>query len=141
MSNSKNKPLSRKQLAVIDDLFDGTMSEAKVMKKHTLQKHVLRRWLASEAFMGELNLRIESAQRQSELVIAQYVPTAATKLVELASCKKEETARKACLDIIALRNGHPAAGACDRKDAAVKQTDLDAETAGRILAALAEANK
>lgn len=141
MSNSKNKPLSKKQLAVIDDLFGGTMSEAEVLKKHTLQRHVLRRWLAAEAFMDELNLRIESAQRQSELVIAQYVPTAATKLVELASCKKEETARKACLDIIALRNGHPAAGICDRKDTVAKQTALDAETAGRILAALAEANK
>lgn len=141
MSNSKNKPLSKKQLAVIDDLFDGVMSEAKVMKKHTLQKHVLRRWLVSEAFTNELDLRIESAQRQSELVIAQYAPTAATKLVDLTSCEKEETARKACLDIITMRDGHPAAGTCDRKDTVAKQTDLDTETAGRILAALAEANK
>ena len=100
--SSSIKKLSKKQLAVIDDLFDGRSKEADVLKKHKVSKGIYRKWLKEENFVGELAFRVEASRRQSDLIIAKFAPKAALKLVELADSEKNDTSRKACLDIISL---------------------------------------
>jgi len=134
--------LSTKQLAVIEDLFSGELDESVILQKHKISRNLLNRWLADEAFKKQFDERVESAHRQSELIIARYAPLAAAKLVQLTESDKEETARKACLDIISLRR--PAerlavAETATDKDSESQsvETQLSDETAARLLAALA----
>ena len=99
---AKRKELSKKQLAVIDDLFSGELDEQAVLEKHKVNRNIYNRWLADDLFVSEFDLKIMSAHRQSAVLIAKYAPLAATKLVQLTGSDKEETARKACMDIISL---------------------------------------
>jgi len=136
------KKLSTKQLAVIEDLFSGELDESAILQKHQISRNLLNRWLADEAFKKQFDERVESAYRQSELIIARYAPLAAAKLVQLTESDKEETARKACLDIISLRRSAErlavAEPATDKDtESQSVETQLSDETAGRLLAALA----
>jgi len=138
---SKRKGLSEKQSAVMDDLFDGRFDEEAVLKKHRVSRNIYKKWLRDERFCAEFDRRIAWLNRQSEALIAKYASLAAAKLVQLTDSEKDETARKACLDIISLPKG-----AGRRKQKAAKQepakakaaTELSDETASRLLAALAE---
>ncbi len=141
---AKMKQLRKRQLAVIDDLFGGDFSEQEVLAKHKLSRNVYNKWLSDEQFCAELARRVANARLQSEVLIARYSLLAAAKLVQLTESEKEETARKACLDIISL----PKIGAkkTERPDKAKKDSDKQAEllpgkTARRLLAALAEEKK
>lgn len=138
------KKLSKKQLAVIDDMLDGELDEQSVLAKHKVSRSTYDRWLADDSFAEQFSRRIASAYRQSELIIARYAPLAAAKLVQLTESAKEETARKACLDIISL----PKIGAkeAERPDKTKKDSEKQAEqlseaTVSRLLAALAEAEQ
>ena len=51
---SKEKRLSAKQLAVIDDLFEGEIKEAEILKKHNLSRNLFQKWLADESFSHRL---------------------------------------------------------------------------------------
>jgi hypothetical protein len=133
--------LSKKQLAVMEDLFSGELDERAVLQKHKISRNVYSRWLAEGLFASEFDRRIASAHRQSAAIIAKYAPLAAAKLVQLTESDKEETARKACLDIISL----PAL--LDKKMTqptepqtaeSQRQQQITEQTAGRLLAALAE---
>jgi hypothetical protein len=93
--------LSKKQRDVIADLFEGGMDEHTVMEKHNLSEKVYKKWLKEQAFQDELSWQMHSARRQSEMIISRYAPAAAAKLVSLTASEKEETARRACLDIMA----------------------------------------
>lgn len=138
------KQLSKKQLVVMEDLFSGELDEQAVLDKHEVSGNVYRRWLADGLFTSEFDRRITSAHRQSAAIIAKYAPLAAAKLVQLIESDKEETARKACLDIISL----PAL--LDKKmiqpgesqtAETQQQQQITERTAGRLLAALAEAEQ
>ena len=140
--SSKHKRLSKRQRLVIDDLFESGLAEAEVLAKHKVSVNTFRKWLGAGPFAQELSFRIESARRQSELIIARFAPVAAAKLVALATDSKEETARKACLDIIGFES--------DRAEQNQTQpefypagpeavSELSPETASRLLAALAGA--
>jgi hypothetical protein len=133
--------LSKKQLAVMEDLFSGELDERAVLQKHKISRNVYSRWLAEGFFASEFDRRIASAHRQSAAIIAKYAPLAAAKLVQLTESDKEETARKACLDIISLpalldkkmaRQGEPQTAESQQ------QQQITEHTAGRLLAALAE---
>ena len=135
---AEKKQLNKKQLAVMEDLFSGELDERAVLQKHKISRNVYSRWLADGLFASEFDRRITSAHRQSAAIIAKYTPLAAAKLVQLTEYDKEETARKACLDIISL----PAL--LDKKmdqptesQTAEKQQQITERTAGRLLAALA----
>lgn len=143
MAKSKTHRPSKRQRLVIDDLFESGLAEAEVLAKHKVRVNTFRKWLRAGPFAQELSFRIESARRQSELLIARYAPVAAAKLVALATDSKEETARKACLDIITTLDSR-----CSIPDARRSMPDaniesraeqLSPETASRLLAALAGA--
>lgn len=141
---ARRKLLSKKQLAVIDDMFTGELDEQSVLDKHNVSRSIYNKWLADERFGDEFSRRIASAHRQSELIIARYAPLAAAKLVQLTDSEKEETRRRACLDIISL----PKLVAKETEQSTGPQSPSDKlpdllppETCSRLLAALAEVEK
>jgi len=141
---AKRKKLSKKQLAVIEDLFSGQFDEQAVLDKHNVTRAVYNRWLADEQFDDEFSRRIASAHRQSELIIARYAPLAAAKLVQLTDSEKEETARRACLDIISLPKfaAKESEQSSEPQSASDKQAELlPPTTCSILLAALAEADR
>jgi hypothetical protein len=138
---SESKKLSKRQLAVLEDLFTGELDEQGVLDKHAVPRCLYEKWLADERFAGQFERRIAHAYRQSRMILARYAPTAAVRLVELTDCEKEETARKACLDIISLQwpASHEApSGTPPLSSAPAPAPDLSPEAASRLLAALAE---
>jgi len=137
--------LSRKQLAVIEDLFAGELDEGAVLQRHKVSRRLYNKWLADERFIEAFAERIGWAYRQSQLIIARYAPLAAAKLVQLTESDSAETARKACLDIISMPRLAPqftvGSDAVPANDPAINRgakQALSDETASRLLAALAE---
>jgi hypothetical protein len=125
----------------MEDLFSGELDEQAVLDRHKVSRNVYSRWLADGLFASEFDRRIMSAHRQSAALIARYAPMAAAKLVQLTESEKEETARKACLDIISLqalldkRIVQP--GEIQTNETQPMQ-QITGQTASRLLAALAK---
>ena len=141
---ARKRYLYKRQLEVLDDLFSGELDEQSVLKKHKVGRSVYSRWLEDKLFVSEFSRRLESARLQSELIIARYSAVAAAKLVQLTESAKEETARRACLDIIsqpkrAAKEQEQSSGRGNVTDERVQQ--LSEQTTSRILAALAEERK
>lgn len=140
---STNK-LKIKKLAVIEDLFTGELDEQAVLDKHDISRSLFKRWLADPKFTELFNERIASAYRQSEMILARYAPLAAAKLVQLTESENQETARKACLDIISQqRRTQNLELKMPNDDEPEKTGEPDAlklsdETVSKILAVLAE---
>jgi len=138
MSNSKKQ--NKRQLAVLEDLFASELEEQEVLEKHHVSPSLFERWLADERFAEQFERRIAHAHRQSRIILAQCAPAAAAKLTQLTQSKNEETARKACLDIISLDTPADRQGSSDAAPDPAGSPPvhtLSAETASRLLAALA----
>ncbi len=130
------KKLTKRQQAVIDELFTGELDEQATLDKYGVTRRLFKKWMTGEAFRGEFEARIADSYRRSEMIIARFAPVAAARLVELTGSEKEETRRKACLDIIALPERLKEPTAPQEADEP-PATALPPETARRILAALA----
>ena len=155
--NTKQK-LTKRQLAVIEQLFKGELDEQAVLDKYKVSHNLYKTWLANKDFADELDRRIESSLRQSALLIARYAPLAAAKLVQLTDSENPETARKACLDIISFQTNRESWGKRDDRRGTIgdgrRMMDderaaeggsepvqgfaLPPDTASRLLSALAE---
>ena len=141
---SKAKRLTKRQLAVIDDLFSGKFDEQTVLEKHKVSRNVYNKWVLDKLFDAEVSRRISYAYRQSQSLIARYACFAAAKLIELTESEKEETARKACLDIISLPQAaakKPQGPSETEPAGEQEQPQLSDETVSRLLAVLAEEKK
>ncbi len=68
---SQRKDLSKKQLAVIEDLFGGTFSELEVLERHKVSRSTFNEWQLDGNFAGEFDARIEALNRQSQAIIAR----------------------------------------------------------------------
>lgn len=97
-----SKKLGKRKLAVLDDLFASELSAEQILQKHGVSQNLYSRWLSEDGYIAELDRRIEQLGRNSRLLIAKYASLAAAKLIALTDSKNQETARKACLDIISL---------------------------------------
>jgi len=137
MNYRKQKRLSKRQLAVIDELFAGGLDETGVLAKHNVGTRMYRKWLADELFSDELRFRMESARRSGELIIARYTPVAAAKLVGLIDSDKAETVRKACLDILSA-GGNRETRTTESGDADEQEFLLPPDLASKLLSVLAE---
>jgi len=135
---ARKKQLSKKQLAVIEEMFSEQFDEQQVLDKHKVSRNVYNKWLADSAFTDEFDRRTASARRQGELIIAKYASLAAAKLVQLTESKSQETARKACLDIISLPSAKKPQGPSETEQAGEQQPQLSDETVSKLLAVLAE---
>jgi hypothetical protein len=94
--------LTEKQLAVIDDLFDGSLDDDAIIQKHGITADVFYDWLCDDLFKYQLDAKIRHSRTHAEMILAKYAPFAAARLIALTDSEKEETARKACLDIISF---------------------------------------
>ncbi|MFA5554737.1 MAG: hypothetical protein WCZ89_01465 [Phycisphaerae bacterium] len=136
------KILTKKQSAVIDELFKGELSEEQICEKYAVAPAKYRKWLSDEIFIKEFSRRIEWLNLQSQALIARYSSLAAAKLVELIDSEKDETRRKACLDVLSLgkendkKNQNQQINSQDSQSEA--STEISAETASRLLSVLAE---
>jgi hypothetical protein len=138
------KQLRKRQRAVIEELVSGEMDEQAVLRKHKVRRRTFDGWVVDPVFSGELERRVSWLKRQSELILARCKSVAAARLAELTGSEKEETARRACMDII---------GRDDAKEVKSNQGgekeegeqdvcgSLRPETASRLLAVLAEEGK
>jgi hypothetical protein len=133
----KRRTITKKQSEVLDDLFTIVANEQQILKKHKVDKRLYDRWLADENFVKEFERRLDTARRQGELIIARFANVAAAKLVELTNSESQETARKACLDIINYLKPDSGPEPADKPDAE-QLPDLLPELASRLLAALAK---
>jgi hypothetical protein len=113
------KKLTKKQIAILDDLFIGELDEQAVLDKYNVSRNLYFRWLADacpeqidtersrssrgNSFAEQFDSRIAAAYRQSAALLARYATLAAAKLVQLTDSSSPETARKACLDIISMQ--------------------------------------
>ncbi|MCF7956024.1 MAG: hypothetical protein K9M75_09505 [Phycisphaerae bacterium] len=131
------KKLNKKQLDVIDDLFECNGNESEVIKKHKVSIAIYRKWLADKNFTDELEFRLESARRQGNLIIAKFTPAAAVNLVRLTESDKEETSRKACLDVMS----HPGEKNAPKKESESVCENISAEKAEKMLAVLAKEDR
>ena len=138
---TRRKYLSQRQLTVLDDLFNSDLDEQAVLDKHKVRRNTYDRWLEDKFFTERFKQYVNGLKRRSELLMAKYSCLAAAKLVELTASGKDETARKACLDIISL----PKVGAQKtegpdktKKDSENPAEQLPEATVSRLLAALAE---
>jgi len=149
MSNTGQ--LSKRQIAVLDDLFGGQLDEQAALDKHKVTRRLYNKWHGCESFMAEYSRRIAALGRQSELIIARYASVAAANLVQLTDSENPETARKACLDIISLTPRPPAGDGLAAKkaqqtaraesidaDSKMQPEPLPPQIAAKLLAVLAE---
>ena len=136
---NKTKKLSKKQLAVLDDIFSGEMDEQDVLDKHKVSRNQYYKWLADECFAEEFDRYIAIQYKQSTAFIARYATLASSKLVQLTDSESQETARKACLDILSFSDRTPNPRfKTSEPTSQTPASPLSPQTASRLLAVLAE---
>jgi hypothetical protein len=136
--------LSRKQSTILDELFNSeqNMSEQQILQKHGVNEADYRRWQSEPVFVLEFEARMEALGRRSRLLIARYASYAAAKLIALTESENQETARKACLDIIdriqkAENGGQNAESGIETSELS-PQCQIAPELAEKILESLAD---
>lgn len=126
-------------------MLAGELDEQAILEKHNVRQKAFNRWLGEDAFVAELNRRLQWLNLQSELVITRYKTLAAARLVQLTDSENQETARKACLDIINLPNraDNPPKQPSDGKQKSQPPDyhELSPETCSKLLTVLAEEKK
>ena len=132
--------LTKKQLKAIDEWFKNGGDEIEVSMKYGISYKQWVRWLNNKSFSEEITGRIELAKRRSQILMAKYIPLAAAKLVQLCNSENNETSRRACLDILALETGLKQVSDSCENQTTEPAPNIDAQTASKILAALAEDN-
>jgi hypothetical protein len=123
--------VNKKQKNFLNDILEKRLPVERAMELSDIRGEVLCRWFSTPAFIGELARRIEIITKRADMVISQNRLTAAEKLVKLTSCDKEETARKACLDILELTAANKTQLSEDNGQA------ISGETAAKLLEILA----
>jgi hypothetical protein len=137
---AKTKPLSAKQLAVIDDLFKDEPKDSQILKNHNVSRRLFDKWLADESFSRHLDKRKAWEHRRNEIILVKSATEAVANLMALTKSQQAETARKACLDIITMCSN--LSGGSDTKPSknpkpAPESPNLPPEAAGKLLACLA----
>jgi len=140
---AKKKRLDKKQIAVIEELVNGKLDEHETLKKYGVRRSTFNRWLRERLFVAELDRRVGWLKFRGDLTVARCKSEAADQLSKLTASDKPETARKACLDILRLDEAadfgsEQCEGKCSDEEG--QYEDLSAETAGKLLAVLAEEN-
>ena len=137
---TKPKLLTRRQRAVLDELFADKPDDDAILKEYKVDPKLYNKWLTEPAFIEQLGRHCAAAYRRSALHLARSAPKAAVRLVQLSEEGEGETTRKACLDII---SGCGSPSTADRRretrdDVREAGDDLAPEFASRLLAVLAE---
>jgi hypothetical protein len=129
--------LGRKQRAVINDLLNG-LNRYETLEKNKVRPARYREWLKNKLFAEELRARFDAAKCQGKFVMAHCFPQAAQKLAGLIDSEKEETARKACIDVISLQKSDIDRQTAEKDQCENPSLKISDEKAARMLAILAE---
>ena len=78
--------LTKKQKAVLDDLFSGAFTTQEVFEKWKVTRRTYYRWHTEECFAAEFNRLMTLAQNEPDLVFARYSSNVAERLVGLTAC-------------------------------------------------------
>ena len=132
--------LGKRQRAVIADMFENGLTKSQALEKNKVPKWLFRKWQANDFFVEQSRERVREATQQSNIVVARIFPQAAKRLAELIISEKEETARKACLDLVTLRKADIEQDAIRQEKEAQNPNkyNLTHEKAAKIWAVLAE---
>ena len=134
----KSKYLTKKQKGVLEDLFSGGLNVQEILEKWKVTRRTYYRWHAQPFFAAEFKRLLNLAQSRCELILARYTADVAMKLVSLSAAEKEETARKACMDVIVNHDRKVKHKSKDENNAIEEPLiDLSPEVAGKMLALLA----
>jgi hypothetical protein len=139
------KQLNNKQLAVIDDLFENKKAQ-EILEKHNISRKLYNRWLVDEDFNEHLDRRMAWECRRYVIKLVNSARQAVSNLVKLTESSQPETARKACIDVITMRNNLPSGKSSDNPQALPadnpklmpESMNFSPETAGKVLAVFAE---
>jgi len=131
-----------KALVAVDEILKGE-SEDKTLKRHRIEPEAFDKLLNNPKFVLQVSNRIGLSIIRTKLLIAQYAQAATAKLIHLTECDKEETARKACLDVITLATKQSDITIQKEKvsqiiEDANSPTELTEDQASKMLALLAE---
>ena len=140
MKTDKGK-LNKKQLDIVEELFLGNLEEYEIIEKYKLTKRLFHKLMADEVFINEMESRIRSSRLKGRLLIARYTSVAASKLVELTQDEKEETARKACVDIISMPIERAQKDSENHSDKSKSRQRIAPELASKLLEVLAEGQR
>ncbi len=125
---------------VIEEIIKGD-EEAKVLRRHRIAPETFDKLLNSPEFATKISSTIGLSIIRSKLLIAQYAQVATAKLISLTDCEKEETARKACLDVIALAHKQSDPAIDHEKVSEIAESGvapISQEQASKMLAVLAK---
>jgi hypothetical protein len=100
----RRKDLSEKKWAVLEDLFYSELDENAVLKKHNVSRTTYERWLRQKLFSRQFQQYTASLARRTALAVAKAETEVAVRLVDITRCQKEESARKACQQVLAIAN-------------------------------------
>ena len=92
--------LNKKQKLVAEALYKGECREEEIAEKYGVPVSRLHLWLEQDDFKAELGRLCQASLRETRFTIARYGPIAALRLAELLGSEKEDTARRAALDMI-----------------------------------------
>ena len=139
MKTKRNyRRLGKKQLAVITDVCENALTEADALEKNHVSKWLYKKWLENPSFTAELDARFDEAIRRSKFLIAHCLPLAVQCLVQLIVSEKDETARKACLDLISLQLSDAALQNSQNPQPQNRLPQISDEKASKLLAILTE---
>ncbi len=134
----KSKYLTKKQKGVLEDLFSAGLNVQEILEKWKVTRQTYYRWHAQPFFAAEFKRLLNLAQSECELILARYAAAVAMKLVSLSAAEKEETARKACMDVIVNYDRKiKRKSGIDPKPIEEPLIDLPPQVASKMLALLA----
>ncbi len=129
-------------LVAVDKILKGD-SEEQTLERHEIEPEDFDKLLNNPKFVLQVSNRIGLSIIRTKLLIAQFSQTATAKLIQLMDSDKEETARKACLDVITLATKQSDATIQKEKAAQIIEeantpAELTGDQASRMLAVLSE---
>lgn len=134
--------LRGRQRRLANNLFDLNLSCEEALKKSQVSERIFTAWLGDDWFSGLVDKRARAAVQISRMLISRNAAKAAEQLIELMESDKEETARKACLDVLTAANEINRTGGEVAAEGADNQQDLgfDEQTAAKVLRIINEEN-
>jgi len=92
--------LTKKKKKVAQAVYEGRLSETEIAEQFKISPQLLGKWLQTETFQQELHRLCETSIHETRCIISRFGPTAALQLATLLSSEKDDTVRRAALDLV-----------------------------------------
>ncbi len=129
--------LTKIQLNALDELYGNGGDELAVQEKFNIKYSVWQKWMSDYYFTSEIDIRLATLQRQTDIMLAKFKPMAMALLMGLCQSQNEETSRKACAELLCIKFSS-SAPIRDINQPPEPDEQITDEMASKILAVLAE---